>query len=248
MIFELDMGNTRCKWRLRNEEVVIVRDSLPISGSFQELEVGLAAFRNDIRKVWVASVVDQMRENTFSQWCIEYLALTPEFARTGTECMGVFNGYEEPMRLGVDRWLGIVASYQFSHRAFLLASFGTAATLDLVNKDGTHVGGFIAPGLNLMLDSLQHKTRRVHINRDSACLGLTPGRTTTDAVYGAAAAMYAGLVENGIKQLQSRALNDEFDIIFTGGDAQKFLPFYPQAKNMPDLVLDGLAYVLDNSR
>jgi type III pantothenate kinase len=248
MIFELDMGNTRCKWRLRNEGGIVVRDSLPISSLFHDLEAQLAVFKNEIRKVWVASVVDPMLEDTFSEWCINYLALTPEFARTAPGCRGVSNGYKEPMALGVDRWLGIIACYQLTRRACLLASFGTATTVDIVSKDGEHAGGFIAPGLNLMLDSLEDKTRRVKVNRDSICLDLMPGKTTTDAVYGAVTAMFAGLIDNGIKQLQSKAPDAGFDIIFTGGDAQKFLPFYPRAIYMPDLVLDGLAYVLDNSR
>lgn len=246
MILEFDLGNTRFKWRLRRENEIVNRGSLNASGSFIELESMLEIYTGQIKQVWVASVVGNIINQSLSRWSENYLSVTAEFARSEKSCKGVTNGYDEPRKLGVDRWLGIVACYQQVNKAFLLVSFGTAITADIVLEDGRHVGGFIAPGLSLMLDSLQQKTYQIVLDQHSELLDLQPGTSTVKAVYAAVTAMLNGLVENGVKQLQIIAPSTEFDIVFVGGDAQRALPFYPQAQLKPELVLDGLAYALDN--
>lgn len=248
MILELDLGNTRCKWRLRKGEEIINRGSLPTSGTPNELVSALDEYREQIKRILVASVVGVALEQSFNLWSLDYLSVTPEFARSTNSCLGVVNGYEEPWRLGVDRWVGMIACYQQLNKAFLLVSFGTAITVDIVLENGRHAGGFIAPGVSLMLDSLQQNTRQVAPDRNFELFNLHPGTSTTEAVYCAISAMLVGLVENGLKQLQSAAPNVGFDIVFAGGDASKILPFYPQALYKPELVLDGLTYIFDSSR
>lgn len=248
MILEFDLGNTRFKWRLRRESDIVDRGYLQAVNTFDELESVLVVYREQIKRVWVASVVGNPTEQSLKQWSENYLSITPEFARSTKTCMGMVNGYDEPQQLGVDRWLSMVACRQQINKAFLLVSFGTAITADIVLENGKHVGGFIAPGLNLMLDSLQQKTRQVVLEQHSEPFGLRPGTSTTAAVYAAITAMLGGLLENSVRQLQIIAPNSDFDIVFAGGDAQRALPFYPQAQLKPELVLDGLAYALDDPR
>ena len=248
MILEFDLGNTRFKWRLRREREIASRGFLHASGSFSELESILEIYGRQIKRVWVASVVGNTIEQSLSSWSESYLSVTPEFARSESICGGVTNGYDEPRQLGVDRWLSIVACYQQTKKAFLLATFGTAITVDIVLENGKHVGGFIAPGFSLMLDSLQQKTRQIILDQHSELLELRPGTSTTEAVYAAVTAMLSGLVENSVRQLQIIAPSIEFDVVFAGGDAQRALPFYPQAQLKSELVLDGLAYALENPK
>lgn len=242
MILEFDLGNTRGKWRLRDESAIVIRGVTSYE-SFEAIGTQLAGFKRAIKKVWVASVIDPAVEHLLSDWCLSCLQIKPVFARSSGDYFDVTNGYEDPSRLGVDRWLGIIAGYRYLRKSFLLVSFGTAVTVDLVTKEGRHEGGFIAPGLNLMLGSLRQKTYQVEMSYDGI-FHLAPGTSTTAAVYGAITAMLIGLIENGRKQSQ----DDDVELIFTGGDAANILPFYPRAHCMPDLVLDGLVYALDNSR
>jgi len=79
----------------------------------------------------------------------------------------------------------------------------------------------------------------------SPMLSLSPAVATSEAAYSACAAMLMGLIDNGAQQLCRLDQNTEFQMIFTGGDAGKLFSFYPQAQLLPDLVLDGLACVLD---
>lgn len=248
MILEFDLGNSRCKWRLRDRREIILRGAMLNKDSFDQLESQLADVRNKIKEVRVASVVGFDRENALIRWSEAFFGVTPMFARTNASCGRVRNGYTDPARLGVDRWLGIIAGYQHTQGNFIVVSFGTAITVDLVIKDGGHAGGFIAPGIALMLDSLRQKTHQVKPGECPSIFDLSPGRSTVDAVNSAVVAMLLGLIENGLEQLRELAPDEELAIIFTGGDARRILPFYPQAQHLQDLVLDGLAYIFDNPK
>lgn len=245
MILEIDMGNTRMKWRIRNQRTTVAHGALNIEESFGLLADEIEPYSNKIIAVFVACVVGQLLEQKFVNWSIGYLKLRPVFARSSAECGLVRNGYRKPDALGVDRWLGIVAAYQLTRSACIVISCGTATTVDLIAHNGLHIGGFIAPGLNLMLNSLALGTRQIKLDHTVLTLALSPATSTSDAIYAACAAMLTGLIDNGVRELHKIDHDNEFQMIFTGGDAGKLLPFYPQARLVPDLVLDGLACVLD---
>lgn len=74
-------------------------------------------------------------------------------ARTGW----LRNGYTQPARLGADRWasmVGVAARLGSDGTPFLLACFGTATTIDIVNGEGLFEGGVILPGPALMRRAL----------------------------------------------------------------------------------------------
>src|SRR5690606_19802241 len=64
-------------------------------------------------------------------------------------------GYPEPARLGVDRFLALLAASADGGAAALVCGVGTALTLDLVDAGGRHRGGLIAPAPALMRAALQ---------------------------------------------------------------------------------------------
>lgn len=67
------------------------------------------------------------------------------------------NGYTQPARLGADRWasmVGVAARLGSAGTPFLLACFGTATTIDIVDGEGLFQGGVILPGPALMRRAL----------------------------------------------------------------------------------------------
>ena len=245
MILEVDMGNTRLKWRIRDRQTKLSQGFIGSEESLDFLASHIASYYGSIKAVSVVSVVGDELEQRFAAWSLACLGLHPQFARTSAICGVVRNGYREPLRLGVDRWLAINAAYKLIDDACVVISCGTAVTVDLLAADGKHLGGFIGPGLRLMSTSLTSGTRRIVLGQDAPELHLLPAANTTDAVYSAIAAMLTGLIDNGVRQLLAYNGDFECQLIFTGGDADKLLPFYPQARLVPDLVLDGLVCVVD---
>ena len=82
------------------------------------------------------------------------------FARTATRCDGLRIAYDVPARLGVDRFLSLLAARP-QGEAILICGIGTALTLDLLDADGLHRGGRIAPSPTLMRESLHARARQL---------------------------------------------------------------------------------------
>lgn len=243
MRLEIDMGNTRIKWRLMSGSAVLDRGYQETGGNFSNLESILDAYRCAVSAIWVASVVGDEIEKKLSTWAEKFFSIEPIFARACESFGIVRNGYEQPEQLGVDRWLGLLAGYRLVGGSCLIISCGTAVTVDLLSSDGVHKGGYIAPGFGLMLSSINSAARLIHVDKERFSMGLLPGRSTNNAVCAGISAMLFGVVENGIRQLQGRG-GESVELVLTGGDANRLLSFYPCARLVPDLVLDGLVCAL----
>ena len=80
--------------------------------------------------------------------------------------LGLTNGYRQPAQLGSDRWaslLGVLSRLPGAHPPFLLASFGTATTIDTVGPDNVFAGGLILPGPAMMRNALAHGTANLPV-------------------------------------------------------------------------------------
>ncbi len=121
--------------------------------------------------------------------------------------------YSQPAQLGADRWAGMLGLPQHApdaHTPLLLASFGTATTIDIICPAGTAAaqglgiaagepvhhwlfeGGLILPGPALMRTSLNRHTARL-----PAAQGLAadfPDNTDQAIVSGIAAAQSGALL------------------------------------------------------
>jgi type III pantothenate kinase len=249
VILELDMGNTRIKWRLRGDSGKVARGNLPSMSPWldlaQAVNIALKDFGGtSLERILVASVLGEARNQDFLVWCKTEFALCPEFARSQSSAGGVVNGYLNPERLGVDRWLVILASFNFAREACVIADCGSALTVDLIDGEGRHLGGYIAPGLQIMRRALRLNTEGVLVDELSYALALTPGRDTESAVCAAQGAMTCGLLERALLQLRELTNCDVPKLFVTGGDAERLLSYFPEAIWRPELVLDGLALAL----
>jgi len=118
---------------------------------------------------------------------------------------------------------------------------GTAITIDAIAADGAHLGGLIAPGMELMTSALTGQTAGIQIgeagNQDISLLG----RSTEAAVSGGVLYTAIALVERVFMDLQGE-LGDRTNLLLTGGDATRILPLLgSRPEYVPDLVLKGLA-------
>lgn len=241
MILEIDMGNTRIKWRLRRDSSNVARGSLQNNVEFDALLKTLAPYGvQAIRRVLVASVVSPVRNEMLADWIKKNFRIMPEFARSQLMCGGVENGYSMPERLGVDRWLAILAGHERAQGACVIVDCGTAITVDLVNAEGVHQGGYIAPGLTMMRSALVANTFAIGAD-DGVTLNTAPGRDTESAISGALAAMTKGLIQQAVQQLAVRDKCSLAPVLYiTGGDAERLTQIFPSASIVPDLVFDGL--------
>jgi len=248
VILELDMGNTRIKWRLRSDSGKVARGNFLSSSPFSELTAalevaGLHTDKEPLARALVASVLGDERNRELHTWCEKKFAVTAEFARSGVGAGEVRNGYKAPELLGVDRWLALLAGYALTRQACVIVDCGSALTVDLLNSCGEHLGGYIAPGLKLMRNALQSNTQKIQMADVPSDFSLVPGRDTEACVTAAQSAMVCGLVEQALRQLRSHP-EEAPALILTGGDAQWLHSCFPAAQVQVDLVLDGLSLAL----
>lgn len=211
----VDIGNTRIKSALMNSqgelEPVLYCDSLT------ELE-RLWTSLSQPDSIWVSSVVNSQNNKDVQTLCQRLWSVAPEFLKTSSQAFNVTNGYLEPDRLGVDRWLAILAAYQQSKTATLIVDAGSVLTIDAVDKDGHHLGGWLLPGLRKSIDALiEAGSFGVDLNAITLHEDSVFGKTTEQGLnlgvrYSAIAA-----IERAYSELKN--LSPDLTCYLTGGDA-----------------------------
>ncbi len=88
---------------------------------------------------------------------------------------------DEPDKVGTDRVVAAAAAYDVVEDAVVVADFGTAVTIDLVDEKGIFAGGVICPGFEISAIALKENTAqlpKIKVSRPK-----TPyGKTTEDAI------------------------------------------------------------------
>ena len=212
MTLYLDCGNTRIKWRLDSEQGGVVE--------YAEFECWLAqqAAEHRVDRVVFASVLGESRR----QWLLNNIAranLSAGQCIVTREALGVTCIYQQLERLGIDRWLVVVAAWVKLQSSCLVVDLGTAATLDIVDSQGRHQGGYIVPGLELALKGLLAGTD--NIKPDPAGFdgaSLLPGANTAQAVFHGGLASLVALIESIYSALLKS--DPQAKLILTGGDAR----------------------------
>jgi type III pantothenate kinase len=180
----------------------------------------------------------------------------PEFMTSSVEAAGVKNGYARPLQLGADRWAALVAAWHRAgcYRTVCAVSVGTAVTLDLVDQDGYHRGGLIAPGPALMVDALLGRTADIATRAAAATRGPRRGKrepghelvppladATQAAIEEGSVASTAGFIDRTINQI-TRRLGVRPVLFITGGGSGPVVERLRGAcKPTEDLVLRGVA-------
>lgn len=235
----VDFGNTRLKWALHDA------GQLKAGGVFAHSNRALAtALRNDWLAlprrpdgVLVASVVGAEREAELTALTRNLFSVDPQWLKSPTEALGIQNAYVEPSRLGIDRFLALAAIHGQNPRAQVLASVGTALTVDALAADGRHLGGLIVASPTLMRSALRDATARLNtpIGR---LVEIATG--TADAVQSGALVAAVAMIER-FRQSVAVQLGSTPALILAGGGGEELVEWLPDAERSHDLVLRGLA-------
>ncbi len=237
----VDIGNTRLKWALLEDVIpgtqhAMVYRTNELADQLTDEWRGLDAPCT----VHIASVGQRKVTNALVEWLKKQWACPVEELQVGQRCCGVVNGYKRPESLGVDRWLAMVAAYGLVNAAVCVVDCGTALTCDVIDSRGRHLGGVIAPGLEMMRHSLLERTAGIDFN--APLQSVAPwGRDTTSCVLAGGIQASIGMIERVVQQLQ-RQLKEPVVTVLTGGDAESLLPWLSvNHRYESNLVLQGVA-------
>ncbi len=244
-IILLDIGNTNLRWAWLNNG--LLGGVTNVTHKEEDIKELVAREWSEIAapsQIFVSNVAGPSLESDLADWVRQRWGFTPKFVRSTAQACGVLNSYSEPGRLGVDRWLSMIALHVQSPGTTCVVDCGTAVTIDVIGLDGRHLGGLILPGLGLMRHALMEQTS-ISFDVVTEPDGLLATNTESAIAAGGVNAI-AALIEKIMREV-GREDGGVEELVLTGGDA----PILRDALNMPsrietDLVMQGLMAIIKN--
>ncbi|OON64473.1 type III pantothenate kinase [Massilia sp. KIM] len=229
----IDAGNTRIKWALAR------LDAAP--GHWQADGVAPHAEMDRLAAQWarlgaaralVSNVAGDVLRDAIAAALPKGLAV--EWFASSPARAGLRNGYREPGRLGCDRFAAAIGARALAPgQDLIVATCGTATTIDAVTADGRFLGGMILPGLALMASSLARNTAQLPQVAPGAAPPPLFGDNTDDAIVSGCLSAQAGAIERAVAGHGARAC------IVSGGAA----PFIAPALKVGHQVVDNIVLV-----
>jgi type III pantothenate kinase len=253
MLLCLDIGNSHLCGGVfnRNELLLQFRYDSKQIGTSDQLGVFIRSVLREneidyhqLKKIGIASVVPSA-EYSVRAACIKYLQIEPLILRPDVKT-GIQIKTNNPNEVGADLIAGSIAAKKlYPNYEVLIFDFGTATTCSYVNKVGDFVGAVIAPGIRLMMESLQSNTAKlfgVDIIEPRSVVGKNSKTAIQSGIYYA----QLGLVDQLIKHIIIEyKLTAQPIIIATGGFSHMFATSKIFDKLIPELILLGVKQMLE---
>lgn len=238
----LDFGNTRLKWCLQGTDLL---GALFVKVDIESVLNQLHSEIGSVDRIGVACVKGAAFKANLCSVIRKLWGVDPYVSVTRAVELGLVCSYEDPAKMGVDRWLAMLAAYKRFGGGLCIVDSGTAMTIDFVASDGQHAGGYIVPGLHLSVDSLLKGTEEVKFEGLEAWGRATFGKSTQEAVYNGALFAQVSIIEKANSELLKVNPEGSCTLIVTGGNADLISPFLNISHRIePELVLEGLSLSL----
>jgi type III pantothenate kinase len=228
-ILLVDAGNTRVKWALAATGAAPGQWIAHGAALHAELDALADAWRSlDAACALVSNVAgSDLRARLagmLAPFPIHWFASRPALA-------GLTNGYRNPAQLGCDRFAAAIGARALDPgKKLIVATCGTATTIDAIGADGVFVGGMILPGLALMAGSLASTTAQLPQAQPGAALPPSFADNTMDAIVSGCVNAQAGAIERAVAAHGAEAC------IVSGGAAGYIVP----ALSIPHTVRENL--------
>ncbi len=236
----IDSGNSRLKWALSdkqnhlstfsiaNEDVTEEKLLEAWSNYDKPEQLIIASVATNILVLLVFSIVSEL-----------WPSVKIKLVKSQEDSYGVTNAYVEADKLGVDRWLALIAAHHYYPGLTCIVDCGTALTVDVIDAEGRHQGGLISPGLVLMKKALANETARLPYESSVQLEGLA--NSTEAGIFNGTLYAAVGLIEH---VLHNQSIGTQ--LILTGGDAE----LIARLLNTPliidsDLVFKGLSIIAE---
>ncbi len=157
--------------------------------------------------------------------------------------------YPRPFEIGADRLVNAAAVTKFYPSSKnIIIDMGTATTFCMINEKNEYLGGLIAPGLKISMDSLIKNTAQL-----PPIVFQTPkkliGDSTIESLQAGFFYGYIGLLEGIINEIKNN-FGEDYKVIGTGG---LITTIHNSRKDLIDFVdplltLKGLKYLFEMNR
>ena len=251
MLLVVDVGNTQTHVGLMDAGVLIDdwriatvqhRTGDEIAGLLH----GLLALRGmsaseAIDEIGIASVVPRLTQQ-WLEMAAKYLGVEAFVVGPGIRT-GMRIAIKNPTEVGADRIVNAVAAYEKYGGPCIVADYGTATTFDVVSEEGDHLGGVIAPGIEVSLDALTTRAAKL-VKFELVAPAHVIGKSTTEALQTGAVYGFAGEAEGIVRAIRGE-LGVSAQVIATGGLAEMIARYTEVIDSVdPFLTLRGIEIVM----
>ena len=222
MIIVGDIGNTETKVCLINKSNKIIKKIIIKTKNINNnsLSVLLTKFKlskMNIKKVLFCSVVpkafNQIKKIFYQKLKIKIYELKDLDLK---KMISIKVNYKQ---IGSDRLCNAIGINDNKNN-YIIVDFGTATTFDVINKN-KYLGGIIAPGVSLSLNTLVSKASLIPSLKLKKVENIL-GKNTISAVRSGFYWGYIGLVENIIDKI-SKQTKKKYKVVLTGGYSHLFI-------------------------
>jgi type III pantothenate kinase len=231
-ILLVDAGNTRVKWAIAHDGAAPGDWLAHGAVSHAELDSLRAAWSfHDATRAIVANVAGA----ALGERLAALLPVAqPVWFTARAELAGLRNRYRNPAQLGADRFAAALGARSlYPGKALVVATCGTATTVDAVSGSGEFMGGMILPGLGLMLGSLARGTAQLPEASAETVAPPLFADNTLDAIRAGCVSAQAGAIERACAALPAEMC------IVSGGAALHVAP----ALSLPHRIVDNIVLV-----
>jgi type III pantothenate kinase len=245
MFLLIDIGNTKTKWKLRDQRKIYQEDSFLT----EDIDQDHFMFSDKIQKILISNVASFEKE-AILKIKLKKFSCPIEFVKPQKKWKHLLNGYHDSSSLGADRWLSALSVSNSIQKSTVIVSVGTAVTIDYLSFDKkehqyTFEGGVILPGLHLAKNALSQNTAQ--LKNDEGVLQI-PAINTANAIQSGFILSVLGNLKSFFELAWSKS--KDVNIVLSGGDAEYIYQHLTEDLKShslikKDLVLDGL-FVLAN--
>jgi type III pantothenate kinase len=237
VILAIDAGNSRVKWGWHDGRAwssLATVSLIEFAAANHDINPFAATHENPERIV-ISNVAGEGAHQLIVNWTSVFDA-EPFWLTGEAERCGVRSRYEQPGKLGSDRWAALIAARALHAGACLVVNAGTATTADLLSAEGEFLGGVILPGVDLMRFVLHEHTGRLPL--EEGRFERLP-RNTVDAIESGCRHAQAGAVER-----MYRLSGESAACLVSGGAGRELAALlgFP-SRYVENLVLEGLARI-----
>ena len=238
MLLTLDIGNTAMKFGVFEGDELIKKFVVPTDADDVPADMSRAIGENVDGKpdgVMISSVVPEFDDVVYELFLRSGIAarqIKP------TDDFGLTIGFPVDS-FGTDRLVNSFAAVEKHGAPCVVVSFGTATTIDVVNKDREYLGGLIAPGPRVNAKALEQITSKLPLVEVVDQPNVINANTTS-AIQAGIFYSQIGLIDAVIPHIKAE-IGQDAKVIATGG----FAPLFADKCRFidigePDLTLHGL--------
>ncbi len=237
MLLAVDIGNTSIHNGVFKANTLKKTFRIPTHSKALRKEYfkKLGTYLKDIDSIVIVSVVPKVLKEVKKIFNKKILVVGKDIDS------GVKNLYKDPKQVGQDRLVNARAAYELYNGAAIIVDFGTAITVDIINKYREYIGGVIAPGVEVSLEALSEKAAllpKVVIKKPKGILG----KETKESIINGVVYGFGSLCDGVVQRLKK--YSKEATVIATGGLSSFLGPYCRTVDKIdPELTLKGLKVI-----